>query len=163
MNEQIKKELTVFVNQANDILNGKIVSAYCFGSAIYDDFHEGYSDLDFFIIVDGYLSEADFNRFHLLRDEYKRSGNAYLSVLEGEIIPHSAMIHNRDTNVIYWGTSKDRLKSNYGLAGFSMCCLLDNGYLIFGKDIRNAIPYPTKEEMLGEISTLIERIRQHAC
>ena len=90
MKNQIMKALKEFVNTADALLNNRILAAYCFGSAVYDDFHEGYSDLDFFLIEDSLLSEEDFDQFHLLREQYKHSTNPYLSVLEGEIVPISA-------------------------------------------------------------------------
>jgi predicted nucleotidyltransferase len=148
MKNQIMKALEEFVNTADALLNNRILAAYCFGSAVYDDFHEGYSDLDFFLIVDSLLSEEDFDQFHLLREQYKHSTNPYLSVLEGEIVPISAIRKSNTENVIYWGTSKDRFNQKYGLTGFSLRGLLEKGCLIFGTDIRKEIPYPSDETML---------------
>jgi hypothetical protein len=63
MDNLIIKSLEEFVNNANMLLNHSIVSAYCFGSAIYENFHSGYSDLDFFIIIENIISEDDFQKF----------------------------------------------------------------------------------------------------
>jgi predicted nucleotidyltransferase len=162
LKREIASALKEFVAAADNLLGNKIVAAYCFGSAIYDDFHLGYSDLDFFIIVGAALSQGDFQAFHELRAGYKRGGNPYLAVLEGEIVPYSAIKSGRQGSTIYWGTTKDRFNREYGLRGFSMCGLLDAGYLIQGRDIRGEIPYPSGEEMLAQVASMIETIRKHA-
>jgi hypothetical protein len=69
MDYKALKALEEFVDKANVILNNSIMSAYCFGSAIYDDFHIGYSDLDFFIIADNIITKDDFEKFSLLRSD----------------------------------------------------------------------------------------------
>ena len=156
------KVLKEFVNKSNELLGNSILSAYCFGSAIYDDFHSGYSDLDFFIIADCIISEEDFEKFSAWRTELRNSLHPYFSVLEGEIISKNAIKNDIDSNVIYWGTSKDRLNQKYGLAGFSLRGLLDKGYLIYGKDLRKELPYPSNEEMLAQVDSMIETIRKYA-
>lgn len=161
MDKEIKSALEEFVAMADNLLGHKIVVAYCFGSAVYEDFHLGYSDLDFFIVADTLLTEGNFQDFHKLRESYKRSGNPYLAVLEGEIVPYAG-IKSREGDVIYWGTSKDRFNEGYGLRGFSMRGLLDAGYLISGRDIRGEIPYPTEAEMLEQVRTMIQTIRKYA-
>jgi hypothetical protein len=161
MDEDIKSALEEFVATADNLLANKIVAAYCFGSTVYEDFHLGYSDLDFFIVADTLLTEENFRDFHKLREEYKGSRNPYLAVLEGEIVPYSG-IKSREGNVIYWGTSKDRFNNGYGLRGFSLRGLLDAGYLISGRDIRGEIPYPTEAEMLEQVRTMIQTIRKYA-
>ncbi|MCM1990121.1 GNAT family N-acetyltransferase [Oceanirhabdus seepicola] len=162
MEVQIIKSLEEFVDKANVILNNSILSAYCFGSATYEDFHSGYSDLDFFIITESIISEDDFQKFSLWRDGLKKAKHPYFSVLEGEIISRSAIKNDIESNVIYWGTSKDRLKRKYGTSGFSLRGLINNGYLIYGKDLRNELPYPSNEEMLTQVNSMIETIRKHA-
>lgn len=163
MNREIASALKEFVAAVDSLLDNKIVAAYCFGSAAYHDFRLGYSDLDFFIVVDSALSQGNFQAFHELRAEYRRGDNPYLAVLEGEIVPYSAIINGgRRGNTIYWGTTKDRFNREYGLRDFSMCGLLEAGYLIQGRDIRGEIPYPSREEMLAQVASLVGTIRKHA-
>lgn len=83
MDDLIIKSLKEFVNESNMILNNSILSAYCFGSAIYDDFHNGYSDLDFFIIINKIISEEEFQKFSSWRTKLKASKHPCFSVLEG--------------------------------------------------------------------------------
>lgn len=161
MDKEIKGSLETFVATADKLLGNKIVAAYCYGSAAYDDFHLGYSDLDFFIVADTLLTEEDFRHFHELREIYKGSSNRYLAVLEGEIVPYLG-IKSREGNVIYWGTSKDSFNQGYGLRGFSMRGLLEAGYLISGRDIRGEIPYPSDAEMLVQVESMLETIRKYA-
>lgn len=162
MDEVIIKSLNEFVYKANGILGNSILAAYCFGSAIYDDFHSGYSDLDFFIINENNISKQDFEQFSLLRTEYKKSKHPHFSVLEGEVISYNAIKNDIESNTIYWGTSKDSLKNKYGLSGFSLQGLINKGYLIYGKDIRKELPYPNDEEMLSQVNSMIETIRKYA-
>ncbi len=162
MNNKIDEALYEFISTADVLLNNKILAAYCLGSAAYDDFHEGYSDLDFFIVVNGCLTKEDFIRFRLLRDNYKQSQNPYLSVLEGEIVSISAIKNSNNENVIYWGTTKDQFNQKYSLSGFSLRELLEAGYLIHGTDIRKEIPYPSDEEMREQVLNMITMIRKHA-
>lgn len=162
MDDLIIKSLEQFVGKANVILNDSILSAYCFGSSIYGDFCSGYSDLDFFIITENTITEHTFKEFSLLRTEFKNSRHPHFSVLEGEIVSQNAIKNDIETNVIYWGTSKDRLNHKYGLSGFSLRGLINKGYLIYGKDIRKELPYPNNEEMLSQVNSMIETIRKYA-
>lgn len=162
MEDLIIKSLKEFVNESNMILNNSILSAYCFGSAIYDDFHNGYSDLDFFIIINKIISEEEFQKFSSWRTELKASKHPYFSVLEGEIISQHSIKNDIESSVIYWGTSKDRLNKRYGLSGFSLRGLINKGYLIYGKDLRKELPYPSDEEMLSQVNSMIETIVKYA-
>lgn len=162
MDALIIKSLGEFVGRANVILDNSILSAYCFGSSIYDDFCSGYSDLDFFIITENNITEQHFEEFSLLRTEFKNLKHPHFSVLEGEIIFQSAIKNDIESNVIYWGTSRDKLKHKYGLSGFSLRGLINKGYLIYGKDIRKELPYPNNKEMLFQVNSMIETVRKYA-
>jgi hypothetical protein len=162
MDTFILKSLEEFTNMANMLLNHSIVSSYCYGSAVYDDFHIGYSDLDFFIIIDKMISKDDLQRLSSLRTELRNSNDPYLSVLEGEIISKNAIKNDIASNVIYWGTSSDRLNSKYDLSGFSLRGLIKSGLLIYGKDLRKELPYPSNEEMLAQVDNMIETIEKYA-
>lgn len=161
MNNTILKALESFIDDADFILSNRIISAYCHGSAAYDDFHRGYSDLDFFIIIKGDIDKEIFEEFSLLRNRYKTAKNPYLSVLEGEIISVNALKNDIPSNAIYWGTSKDKLNTKYTLSGFSLKGLIDKGDLIYGEDIRKYLPYPSDEIMMYQINHLINTLRTH--
>ena len=162
MDKEIETALRGFVSEADVLLGHTVAAAYCFGSAVYDDFHAGYSDLDFFILADKELTEEDFNRFHSLRSAYKASAHPYLSVLEGEIISLRAIKNDVSSVTIYWGTSKDRLNTRYGLSGFSLRGLLEKGCLLYGRELRERFPAPTDEEMLRQVDEMILTLRRYA-
>lgn len=162
MDTEIMKSLKEFVDKSNMLLGNSILSAYCFGSAVYDDFHAGYSDLDFFIINKNPISESDFCKFSSWRTELRKLSHPHFSVLEGEIISKNAIQNNIESNVIYWGTSKDRLNRKYCLSGFSLRGLIDKGYLIYGEDLRKELPYPSDGEMLNQVDHMIETIKKYA-
>jgi hypothetical protein len=92
----------------------------------------------------------------------KSLNQPYFSVLEGEIISENAIKNNIESNTIYWGTSKDRFNRKYGLSGFSLRGFINEGYLIYGKDLRDELPYPSDEEMLNQVNSMIETIRKYA-
>lgn len=162
MDALIKKSLSEFVHEADILLNNNISSAYCYGSAVCDDFHIGYSDLDFFIIVENAISEDNFQKLSSWRTVLKNSGHPHFSVLEGEIISKKALKNDVESNVIYWGTSSEKLNRKYALSGFSLRGLINSGFLIYGEDIRKELPYPGNEEMLNKVNSLIETIRKYA-
>lgn len=162
MDKVVINLLKEFVSKVNMILENSVLSAYCYGSATYDDFHTGYSDLDFFIIIEKIISEEDFQKLISLRQELRNLKHLPLSVLEGEIISKTAVKNDIESNVIYWGTTKDKLARKYSLSGFSMRSLQDHGFLIFGTDIRHKLPYPDDEEMVSQVENMIDTVQCHA-
>ncbi|HEX2945001.1 MAG TPA: aminoglycoside adenylyltransferase domain-containing protein [Clostridia bacterium] len=162
MDAEIIKSLNEFVKRADILLKGSLLSAYCYGSAVYGDFHCGYSDLDFFLLAKDSITAETFSSFSLLRAELKASGSPYLSVLEGEIISQKAIKNDTVSNVIYWGTKSEKLNNRYNLSGFSLRGLIDNGYLIYGYDLRKELPYPEDKEMLAKVDSMIETVKTYA-
>jgi GrpB-like predicted nucleotidyltransferase (UPF0157 family) len=156
------KPLEEFVAKINALLDNSVLSVYCYGSATYDDFHIGYSDLDFFAIIDKAITEEDFQRLSSLRRELRSMKHPILSVLEGEIISKTAIKNDIKSNVIYWGTSKDKLTRKYSLSGFSLRGLLDKGFLVFGTDMKNQFPYPDDEEMVSQVNHMINTVQHYA-
>lgn len=162
MDKSIINSLEEFVAKDNTLLDNSVLSAYCYGSATYDDFHIGYSDLDFFLIIAKAITEEDFQKLSSLRQELRSMKHPLLSVLEGEIISKTAIKNDIESNVIYWGTSKDKLTRKYSLSGFSLRGLLDKGFLVFGTDMRNQLPYPDDKEMVSQVNHMINTVQYHA-
>jgi GrpB-like predicted nucleotidyltransferase (UPF0157 family) len=162
MDKTVICPLEEFVAKANALLDNRVISAYCYGSATYDDFHISYSDLDFFIIIDKEIVEEDFQKLSSLRQELRGMKHPHLSVLEGEIISKTAIKNDIESNVIYWGTSKEVLTRKYSLSGFSLRSLIDHGFLIFGTDMRDQLPYPDEKEMISQVNHMINTVQRYA-
>ncbi|ADL52703.1 hypothetical protein [Clostridium cellulovorans] len=162
MNPKILDTLETFSKDINNIFNKNLKSLYVYGSAIYDDLHVGYSDLDFFAVVSNQINEDDFYSLKDYRHRIKKSSSPYFSMLEGEFISFINLKNTFKGNTICWGGSGEKLDDKYQLSGFSLKGLIDNGFLVFGEDIRKQFSYPNDEIFLSQIDNLIKTIRKYA-
>lgn len=150
-----------FLSDIEKYRGNMIQTAYLTGSSAYDDFHPGFSDLDFFFIANRTLTDSDFDDFHNLYARYRALGDEWFSALEGEILsPESLETANGPT--VYWGTSRDRFLDHYTLSGFSMRTLLDRGILLCGPDLRKRIPRPNDTCILKQSAHLLDTVKQYA-
>lgn len=150
-----------FANDVNGFFGGNLKALFAYGSAVYGDLHTGFSDLDFFAVVSCEITQEHFDALLAYRKELRASDNKLFGMLEGEFVPER-ILASRQGAVAYWGTSGERMKDRYDLAGFSMRGLLESGVLIYGEDIRGAIPFSTDAEMLGQVRLLINTVRKYA-
>ncbi len=162
MDQALTGSLRRFADGVNQLLDGELAALYLFGSAVYDDLHPGYSDLDFFAVSARPLTAADFDASLALRKELKESGDLYLPMLEGEFVWRGALGNGFDHPVLFWGTTRELLKQRYGLAGFSLRGLLERGVLLAGTDVRGEIPPPDDALMLGEVVRMVGTLRRWA-
>ncbi len=162
MDQALTESLRRFADGVDRLLGGQLAALYLFGSAVYDDLHPGYSDLDFFAVSARPLTVADFDASLALRKELKESGDPYLPMLEGEFVWRGALGNDFDHPVLYWGTTRELLKQRYGLAGFSLRGLLERGVLLAGTEVRGEIPPPDDAVMLGEVDRMVGTLRQWA-
>ena len=162
MDSNIITTLEIFSEEINSLLKNNLKALYVYGSAVYDDLHMGYSDLDFLAIISDELNEEISSKLREYRHIIKTSNNPYYKMLEGEFISYKALTNPIESNSISWGGSGERLNSNYEISGFSLKGLIDNGVLVYGEDIKKQLPYPTDEIILAQIDNLINTIRIHA-
>lgn len=161
-NEELKDALSGFITKITSILGDKVIMACLHGSVMYDDLSPGYSDLDFHCLCLSLFSEEEKNQLLEYRKELKRSSNIYSRMLEGEFAPIVALNRPINNSVVYWGTSRERLYDAITLKTFSLIGLKKNGIVIYGNDLRNEYPHPSREEMLADIDNLINSIRTYA-
>ena len=150
-----------FLSDIAQKLGNVIQTAYVTGSTVYDDFHPGFSDLDFFFIAARTLTEADFHELHKLYTQYRALGDGWFSALEGEILSPESLESSFGPTV-YWGTGKDRFADRYTLSGFSMRTLLERGILLTGPDLRERIPVPDDACILRQSRHLLATVRKYA-
>lgn len=85
--------------------------------------------------------------------------NPYYRIFEGHICSVEALLHGG--NIVYWGTSGQRIVNQCHLDPFSRMELRDYGRVIYGEDLRRLITRPSKRELHDAIRTHYHSIREH--
>ena len=159
------------LDEAIQIMSDEIVSIladnkptiYIFGSVALGDFKLGWSDIDIIVLTEYEVSEQQAAILVELRqDMLKRfPDNPYFRLFEGGILSVDAFVNNKSERTVYWGTSGQRITTDYRLDSFGMAELLDSGILIYGNDIRHKLKYPAYAQMHDDISNHIQAARKH--
>ena len=159
------------LNEAIQTMADEIVSVladnkpviYLFGSVALDDFKLGWSDIDLLVLAKQAIAEQQADILVGLRQELLRrySGNPYFRLFEGGMLSADAFLNGRNECAVYWGTSGQRLTNDYHMDSFGMAELLDSGVLLYGRDIRGEMAYPTYGQMCGDIARHIQRARKY--
>lgn len=150
-----------FARALNEKLDGALESVYLTGSAVYGDFHPGYSDLDFYFISRRPLTQADFDRMHALYVAYRAQADGWFSVLEGDVV-HRDALASGEGSTLYWGTSRDRFKPRCELSGYSMRAFLAHGVLLEGSEQRARIPWPEEAVIRAQARHMCDTVRDYA-
>lgn len=158
------ESIGILLDRVKKILTDNNLTAYLFGSICSEDFKLGWSDLDILILTEEILSENQAQLLVNLRQELltEYTGNPYFRSFEGGILSISEFLSNRMERIVYWGTSGQRITDRYSFDVFSLMQLKDSGILLYGKDIRNRISYPSYEEMVAAVRAHYQTIRQYA-
>jgi len=147
----------------NILLNNK-PSIYLYGSIVLEDFKLGWSDIDILCLTEKIITYEQANQLVNLRqkllDEYKN--NLYFHSFEGAFITLDAFINDISDTVVYWGTSGQRITNKHKFDPFSMIELIENGYLLYGDDVRNKFSYPTNDDIKKAVISHYETIRKYA-
>ena len=138
-------------------------SVYLYGSVALDDFRLGWSDIDLLVLTEKQISSEQAERFVHLRQELtgREPGNPYYRLFEGGMLRLSAFLTDTPDTVVYWGTSGERITDRYVFDSFCKKELLDNGVLLYGKDVRNQMRRPTYEDLKTDVRRHYETIREH--
>lgn len=100
---------------------------------------------------------------HLRQDLMsKYEGNPYFKLFEGGFITWDAFLNKSSDNVVYWGTSSQRITDTYNLDPFSTIELKNTGILLYGIDKRCDIISPSKSDMIKAINNCYNTIRKYA-
>ena len=147
-----------------DILCGYEFSVCLYGSAVLDDFRPGWSDIDILVLTDRRLSEAVADRLVGLRGELSRlePANQYYRRVEGGILSLDAFMNKQVDRVVYWGTSGERICDRYSLDSFCRTELIENGLLLYGREIRDRLQKPTFNELYADVTRHYNTIRKYA-
>ncbi len=88
--------------------------------------------------------------------------NPYYRSFEGGMLTLDAFLSKKTDRVVYWGTSGERITDSYAFDSFGMAELVESSVLLYGKDIRKELKYPTFHELYADVKRHYETIRKYA-
>ena len=139
-------------------------SFWLYGSVVLDDFHLGWSDIDFVAFTDDPIEPEQAERLLLLRQTLseRHPDNPYYRCFEGIIVNLREYRHGAYTQLVYWGTSGQRITNRCSIDPFSMLELSKYGACVLGEEDRGLFETPEKEELIAAVSSHYEGIRRCA-
>ncbi len=139
-------------------------SFWLYGSVVLDDFHLGWSDIDFIAFTDDPIEPEQAERLLLLRQTLseRHPDNPYYRCFEGIIVNLREYRHGAYTRLVYWGTSGQRITNRCSIDPFSMLELSKYGACVLGEEDRGLFETPEKEELIAAVSSHYEGIRRCA-
>lgn len=160
----MKQSIEIMKNHIVDILFLNKPSIYIMGSIVLEDFKLGWSDIDILCITEKAITDKQAVKLVNLRQELlsKYKDNLYFRSFEGGFIKLDSFLKGIPDKVVYWGTSGERVTSQYSLDPFSMMELIETGQLIYGEDVRSKFSYPTDDDIRKAIITHFNTIRKYA-
>ena len=161
--EQLQKSIHVVRDAIAAILVKNAPSVYLYGSVVLDDFRLGWSDIDLLVLTEKQLPSEQAERLVHLRQELtgREPENPYYRLFEGGMLRLSAFLTDTSDTVVYWGTSGERITDSYVFDSFCKLELLDDGVLLYGKDVRGQIRRPPYEDLKTDVRRHFETIREH--
>lgn len=139
------------------------VSIDLYGSVPLGDFRPGWSDIDLLILTGRDLTCPEAAALVPLRQTLLQCEpeNPYYRAMEGAILPLSALLGGRDTQVVYWGTSGQRIKARHDLSAIEYWQLRHQSAHLHGPDRRMLLPAPTSADLTQCVRSHLQTIRAH--
>ena len=152
------------VREISRILTDCEPTIYMYGSSALDDFRLGWSDIDILVLTEKQISEPQANLLVTLRQAMlsQEPDNLYYRSFEGGMLTKSAFFANTPDRVVYWGTSGERITDSYAFDSFGMAELIESSVLLYGKNIRKELKYPSFHELYADVNRHYETIRKYA-
>lgn len=152
----MESSIEKLIGAVSAVMNGKIHSAWLYGSVVLGDFRPGWSDIDMLILTDGEISEKQAQQLVSLRQTLMRKEpkNPYFRSFEGIIANFDEYRENSFKRLIYWGTSGQRVTDRAERDPFAEFELAKFGRCVFGNADRGIFKTPTGAE-------LAEAVRKH--
>jgi len=159
----MEQSIRIMTSRIERILHDNKPSIFLYGSVVSGDFKFGWSDIDILCLTENVIHPQQADELIDLRQSLQSENpeNPYFGLFEGGLLTLEAFLHNSEDTVVYWGTSGQRIRSNYELCSFSKMDLLENGRLLYGNDFRHLITCPTRQEIVEAIKKHYNVIRQH--
>lgn len=166
IDEQENRSLAVkrIIERISNILENCNPSIYLYGSATLNDFCLGWSDIDILVLTEKQISEPQAKtlvglRQAMLADE---PNNPYYRSFEGGMLTIDTFLSRKTDRVVYWGTSGERITDSYAFDSFGMAELIESSVLLYGKDVRRELKYPSFHELYADVKRHYETIRKYA-
>ena len=160
-------ELRVSIRKITDaiaeILAGNVPSVYLYGSVALGDFRFGWSDIDILVLTEKQISQEQAERLAYLRQELteREPDDPYSRLFEGGMLSLDAFLTGTPDTVVYWGTSGQRITDRYDFDSFCQTELLDNGVLLYGKDVRGQMRPPVYADLRADAEHHYQTVRAH--
>lgn len=150
------------VGEISRILTHCNPSIYVYGSSAMNDFRFGWSDIDILVLTSKQIAEDQAKTLVGLREALLENepDNPYYRSFEGVMLTMDAFFSKKIDRVIYWGSSSGRITDKYAFDSLGMAELTENSFLLYGKDIRKQLKYPTFHELYAEVKRHYKTIRQ---
>lgn len=163
MNPKIRNCISHFTECLHSILGDKLLSVYLYGSVTLQDYKDGWSDIDLICFTSEQLLPSETERLLMLRQTLVESKKTPMfRKIEGAVVYLSDFLNNHYSQLVYWGTSGQRVTDAYSFDVFSMFELLKYGKLIYGTDIRNQFTLPSYPDLIAGVNQHYETIRKYA-
>lgn len=155
--------INAMVRQIRGILSDREPAIYLYGSSVLNDFRLGWSDIDILVLTERQITEEQASRLVQLRQTMLEDapGDPYYRSFEGGMLTLDAFISKKPDRVVYWGTSGQRVTDHYAFDSFGMMELVENGVLLFGRDIRSELRVPDFHELYADVKHHYETIRKY--
>jgi predicted nucleotidyltransferase len=160
----MRKSIRTMVSEIASVLNGQAHSVWLYGSVVLDDFRPGWSDIDFVAFTNRRLSRDQAERLLPLRQTLSDAfpSNPYYRCFEGVVMPLRPDPADADPNIVYWGTTGQRIVSRYALDPFARYELAVYGRSVYGASDRGIFRRPDRAEMVAAVRLHYESIRKCA-
>lgn len=158
----MQQSIKIIKNRIVEILLENKPSIYLYGSVVLEDFKLGWSDIDILCLTETEISDTQGKKLLNLRQELSREyrNNLYFPSFEGGFLTLEGFVNNNPDTVVYWGTSGQKITNKYCVDPFSMIELIEQGRLLYGKEVRQNFLYPRKEEILEAVIKHYDTIRK---
>lgn len=160
----MQQSIEIMKNSIVAVLSENKPSIYLYGSVVLEDFKLGWSDIDILCLTETEISDTQGKKLLNLRQELSREyrNNLYVPSFEGGFLTLEGFVNNNPDTVVYWGTSGQKITNKYCVDPFSMIELIEQGRLLYGKEVRQNFLYPRKEEILEAVIKHYDTIRRFA-
>ncbi len=125
----MENSINTMKNAIVDILGKDISTIYLYGSVTTNDFKLGWSDIDILRLTNKSILDSQASKLVSLRQALfnVHKDNEYFRLFEGGMLSVNAFVNNINDNVVYWGTSGQRITNSYHFNSFSLYELMKHG------------------------------------
>ena len=145
------------------ILAPNLPSIYLYGSVTADDYHHGWSDIDLLVLTADPITPTQADHLlHLRQTLCSRDPDTpHYRLFEGGMLDLGSFLEDEETNVVYWGTTGERIKTTHDFSALDRASLLQTGQLLLGRDVRRHIDMPDFQEILTATEKQLTSIEAH--